>query len=383
MLSKATAVALSSAVAVLLGACTDTPGDETPAGAASPAIGSPAPSSAVHPARRRIVYTDDYWPTWTLHLGGRVIDVRLQVAAAYRKAAWIDEVVHMDVTDGGVVFTSPDGGIWFTDGRTTGRIGTAGMLLGWMWDSSVRTGNTGALAAWTERSGARVWQLVVYDTASGEVAGRRTIPGCRPLGNPRSCTTAAVLGEDVVYYWGAGDTRKGRWRPRLFRFIVSTGSSEPTTQQAYRNELRRSPRGLIRGHTPAAGIPTDGIAQPFVLAGRRLVPVKPGAIVPSRRDATAVFASGTGQRVRFTLPDGYQGAPDYTLVQWLDDDRVVLAAQAHAWAESPGRYDVLVCRLSDGHCRLAVPGPDAAPSRNDHDFDIVRMRVFPHLQLPG
>ncbi len=71
---------------------------------------------------RQVTYTDQYWPTHTIQYGDRTVDISNQVAAAGR-ADDIPGVVHMDVTDDGVVFTTEDGKIWFTDGSAIHQIG--------------------------------------------------------------------------------------------------------------------------------------------------------------------------------------------------------------------------------------------------------------------
>src|SRR6476659_375705 len=80
---------------------------------------------------RKVTYGGGYWPTTKLHYGNHTLDVpeALSVSTA------ATQVVHMDVTDDGVVFTiahlgGSGRGIWFTDGVSVHRIGRIRGYLG-------------------------------------------------------------------------------------------------------------------------------------------------------------------------------------------------------------------------------------------------------------
>jgi hypothetical protein len=99
-----------------------------------------------------------------------------------------------------------------------------------------------------------------------------------------------------------------------------------------------------------------------VVVGSRLVPTDPQPGPEPRR--TRAFDIATGQPVQFRLPNGYHPDPTpafhgndvsgyvnvFTTFEWLDDDTVALTQEGE---ELPNR-DIITCRLSDGHCHLAV-----------------------------
>ena len=63
--------------------------------------------------------------------------------------------------------------------------------------------------------------------------------------------------------------------------------------------------------------------------------------------AVTVRRAGAEERVRLRPPPGYSNDTNLLLmVGWLDDERVVLRAD--------NKDDLLVCRLPDGRCRIAV-----------------------------
>ena len=86
--------------------------------------------------------------------------------------------------------------------------------------------------------------------------------------------------------------------------------------------------------------------------------------------------------MHFRLPAGYQPDPTngyvfpdgpgdpstgFEIFEWIDDDTVALV-QGGGWSTG----DIITCRLSDGHCRLAVK---AAPHN--------QVRIVPGEILPG
>jgi hypothetical protein len=86
----------------------------------------------------------------------------------------------------------------------------------------------------------------------------------------------------------------------------------------------------------------------FNQVGRRLAPVD------SNGDP-AVFRRPTGERVELRVPAGYRApGTEMPLVQWIDDDRVVLFPNEGGGDLPPKVGDLLVCRLPDGQCHVAV-----------------------------
>src|SRR3954466_10468670 len=73
---------------------------------------------------RHVTFGGGYWPTTTIHYGNHTVDLGEELSVRPAETG----VVHMDVTDDGVVFTiatisGAGKGVWFTDGMTTHRIG--------------------------------------------------------------------------------------------------------------------------------------------------------------------------------------------------------------------------------------------------------------------
>jgi hypothetical protein len=67
-----------------------------------------------------------------------------------------------------------------------------------------------------------------------------------------------------------------------------------------------------------------------------------------------VTVADTGRPLRLHAPPRDRNPDDLAVTQWLDADRVVLVD-----TDSADGTDLLVCRLSTGHCRLAERLPDA------------------------
>ena len=65
------------------------------------------------------------------------------------------------------------------------------------------------------------------------------------------------------------------------------------------------------------------------------------------------FVAATGERLRVSVPDGYDDRALY-LFQWLDDDRFALVAESGVKRAPIG--DLLVCRISAGQCRTIASG---------------------------
>jgi hypothetical protein len=91
--------------------------------------------------------------------------------------------------------------------------------------------------------------------------------------------------------------------------------------------------------SPESFVPFDGPQQ---LASR-------GAqIEPDGEQPLAVVDGSTGSDFRFTAPSGYPNTNPIWLVQWLDDDTVVLHS------EQPAGIDLLECHISTGECTVAL-----------------------------
>jgi hypothetical protein len=106
---------------------------------------------------------------------------------------------------------------------------------------------------------------------------------------------------------------------------------------------------MLVGHVEGGGPPyqvIDGAAWQFSVRGGR---VQPQGMQPlDARDGA------TNKRFAFAAPAAYPNTVVTWLVQWLDDDAVVLVA------ESEGGRDLLECRFATGACVLARTLPESA-----------------------
>ncbi len=280
-------------------------------------------------------------------------------------------VLHLDVTDDGFVYTAPDRNpyahppvhdprVWFSDGGTPHQIGTLCQPSLSRLPDEVITANAGSLAAWIDCPDSGPPAIVVLDTSTGREVLRE--PAARFVAKAGFCCYLnALVGDHLYYNRGAARHGTGPNTDQTLRLDLSTRQVskvsawhlyEAPTPAAELDDLRRNPRGLVVGDTWSSGTPTDGIGQAFWVDGTRLVPVL-DANVPS---ATTVFDTATHRPVRLHLPHGYHahhdalGRGDFGIFEWLNDDTVAL--------EGP-TSEILTCRLSNGHCQLAVAGGEA------------------------
>ncbi len=303
---------------------------------------SPSPSvvNPTHTTTRPLVYAVGS----TVHLGDRRIDANAKV-------------MFVDATDDGVVFiTDRDDRLWFDDGTTTESIGRVALLHLGMYP--VSTANPGSLVVWKDGvSPGRTLEgdeFVVYDTARREEVARLPFTGAYNQ----------VLHVDEGHVFLNPDNRTpGCWvydvhvctDPHLFRHDVASGRTRKISQSTFEAELNSHNRMLVlaepRGDTYTMFTATGAH---FRQNGRRLVPTD------SNGDDT-VFRRTNGDMVRLRLPAGYAAARDNIgVVQWLDDDRIVLKVDqdpddiGFGDAYRAGLVDLAVCRLPDGVCRIAV-----------------------------
>jgi len=188
-------------------------------------------------------------------------------------------------------------------------------------------------------------EYVAYDTGQRREAGR--------FGSGRSAIVAVL--DDDVYWLPSGRQCVDfygeclRFKGNAMRFEASTGRQVPVSWASYRAVRGDSTRTLVSPQleeiaegqvvTPARPQPKFSNGFGFRREGNRLV----------GDDGTVdvvVRLARTGAPVKLRVPSDY-GASDYfNIIQWLDDDRVVLTAS--------DTDDLFVCRLSSGRCRLAV-----------------------------
>ncbi|MBA8803689.1 hypothetical protein FB382_001980 [Nocardioides ginsengisegetis] len=349
--TTAAVLAVAFGIAALTGATSPNTNDGPP-----PAnSGTPTPTISAS-STRPIVYSDDVLSDHCrgnpigcigiLHVGDR--EVRID------QALWTVRGWPLGVTDAGVVYAHDDGSVWFTDGGSPRRIatqtcaGTSPTSVG-----GLATGDAGPWAAWFDCTPTHRGDLVVFDTSAGQEVARAPIPPCRSAALP--CTVDAIIGEHVYV------------KDDLLRLDVRTGTVVAATPQMYDEDLRSHPRAFVLGDSWRTGTPVAGLD--FDVVGSRLVPTDPQPGPEPRR--TRAFDIATGRPVEFRLPSGYHPDPTptfhgndvagyvtvFTAFEWLDDDTVALTQEGE---ELPNR-DIITCRLSDGHCDVAVTA--GAPDR--------------------
>ncbi len=338
----AVVLALTAGMGVL--ALTDT--EPTPPAKPAPIpTPTPKPPGEEKAPARKVSYAAGH----TIHWGDRTIDAGGKVG-------------NVSATDTGVVFTrdgpgeenincngSPgcSGALWFTDGTEVVPMGRAygTRIRGYQ----VEFASVGSTVVWLEPAqedrprGSVLHQrgdYVAYDTETRREVGR--------FGSPESHIVAVL--DDYVYWLPDESWCGGRFYeqcPRLtkvMRFDVSNGSQLQVPWASYEADQRSRPRTLVSPNTEHAlgqGPVLTGTVN-FLREGNRLVPDdgNGGPLVVRR--------ALTGERVRFTVPDGYTDLDWFPMLMWLDDDRLALTADDG---------DVLVCRLSSQQCRTSLTKP--------------------------
>jgi hypothetical protein len=336
-----------------------------------------------------LTYTDEYtvdpdidvhWRIQNIQYGDRTLRPEVDATA-------------LDLTDDGLVMVAPDGGIHFTDGQTTEKIGETTMGAGASWvEWGVKTSTSGSLAAWFTPEGPQRW-LVVYDTRVRRVAAQITSPDCDDT-HPRrhgaapggqvhgtSCILTGVVGDRVYYEWSHYGGPLATTRLKVLD--VPTETVSVTDENALTDDLRSHPRGFVLGDAYDIGeVVNQDLNTEAVLFEARGSTLELQRIVRGAGTSTPVYGYGgfdtTGRRLNLQLPGGYAPAEyTYNLFQWLDDDRfAVMAGATHGSGnfgegEWSGYGDILVCDIARDRCILAASGPTSG------------FRLVPHLTLPN
>lgn len=279
------------------------------------------------------------------------------------------DVVFVEATDDGVVFITEDdyqpGGppqkapLWFTDGSDVEQIGVTDVHH--VYDFAVATANPGSLVAWLAvAAGADTRRqhdeaVVVYDTRRHRVVARVPVADSGPS-TIEDIEQIAVNGDRV--YWENGAV--------VTRYDVSTETREAVSWEAYHADLARNPRMLAFGNaSDQRAAPPPVVAQrlaAFMQEGDRLVPTDSIHYGSGRNEIPTTRVDG--QPLELRLSDGYEpatGTRSYVVVQWLDDDTLVLFAY-HEHNELPMHVgDILVCPVPSGTCEVVVPASDSTP----------------------
>jgi len=361
---RATAVA-AAATAVLLtvfGAAALTRGDDRSAPPVSPPTQTDVAPPAAPPVRP-VVYLEsknaqgrvaDYsgdaaprgggngWKGKTFHYGDRLIHTGVRFS-------WTD------ATDDGVAFSTEGGRIYFyfAGQSTIKQIGSLGVSpTSYRASGLVRSGNSGSLLAWFDVSDPKSPELMVYDTRQQRFVARHRVPPCK-----KYCTPEAVVGDHV--YWSDHEIAYGHTDLRNIRmFDVPTGSDSPADRTSFADDVRHRPRGLILGNSPDGDVVVPGEGIAFHVAGTRLFVAAHGDEPPyfgTHITFTSALDTATGKPIDMSLPKGYGAGARFGLIQWLDDDRFAVMGGLRHGVEV---YDILVCSIAGGDCRLTVPQGD-------------------------
>ena len=264
-------------------------------------------------------------------------------------------VVELDLTDDGVAVRTADNRVWFTDGGTVDEISSIGET-GWqdesgggdlLWGTYVGrmvSSDSGSEVAWFEFPQPRSPEVVVYDTASGHVVYRDR----HPIDLPYTDVTSGLYSVDAESVYGFTDLTFGEELRPTWRIDLATGAfkpmAQPTSYQAIlqRKGLARTLLISDRTNDPADFVPFDGLVE-FSVVGTR--------VTSAGKQPHFVKDGLTGRDFEFNAPPGYAETRSLWLVQWRDDDTVVLHAKQR------GGVDLLECLVSTSDCKLAVQAP--------------------------
>jgi hypothetical protein len=268
-------------------------------------------------------------------------------------------VDELDLTDQGVAYRTADGRIWFSDGDTTEEIGNlgepvepAGELDAWAMQSDfagvrstgwIVSGNSGSLLSWFDFTGPGSPHVVVYDTAARDVVLRTGVD--IPQGSwaaPHSVT------QNAAYLFRNPDPVADDEMPQV-RLDFTSGAQTPISPEEYLAETHgRSARSLLISHAEQ-GFELDEIIE----GPGRQFDVHRGRLRPMGMQPIEVRDGLTGDRLELRAPDGYPDTNPVWLVQWLDDDSMVIF-------DPVGDQDqLLVCPVPKGTCQIAVTGPSS------------------------
>jgi hypothetical protein len=288
------------------------------------------------PTARKLVYVDSSWPMRKIHVGDQTVDISDQLPPRNKGD---DEwgMVFLQVSGDGVVLLTHDGRVWFTDGNEIVRIGQTGSPTRIISLGALKTGMSGSIAAWVDGTGGTPEMFVFNTTQRAEVA---RVP-CPKCGEPE------IAGNRVYWEKNGDDARNGPW----VMFDPETGETRRVPATAYAEDLVSQPRALIVGDSQAQGQVGTGLGQEFLGVDDRLVPLaesdQPGPVF------TKAWDTRSGKQLDLRIPTAYDGQ-GFRIFDWLDDDRIALEAHND---RNPDRVaDLLVCRISTGGCRVAVPG---------------------------
>ncbi len=303
-------------------------------------IGNPdrsnVPVEQPEPSSRPLTYADGA----VIHYGDQTVEAA-------------GPVVELDLTDQGVAFRTDDNRIWFTDGSSVDELGTAGepVLPGsdlerWL-PTGMRfataassgwlvSGNSGSYVFWFDFSGQDGPEAVVYDTEAERVVLRSEVD--IPEGawaGPHSVT------DEYAYLYLDPDPFADDQMPQA-RLDLATGAQARVSPAGYLADAASHPaRSFLISHAEQ-GFElfeiTEGAGNQFDVHGGRL---RPAGMQPIEvRDGL------TDERIALRAPAGYPNANTVWLVEWLDDDTVIMLDPTGDQAR------LLECPVPSGRCEV-------------------------------
>lgn len=198
----------------------------------------------------------------------------------------------------------------------------------------VTPAEVGSLLVWLDRD-----DVVIYDTHDRGVVARVPLNGLR-LANPITPL------EEAVYWTEYDDATATKLSDgKLVRYDVSTGTRTRASQADYRAETRTAVSPIL----VVGSAESKDAAEDFTVIDSRLE-----LSTDTQSAPPPVFVAATGERLRVSVPDGYDGET-LSLFQWLDDDRFALVASVPGVGRAP-TGDLLVCRIAAGQCHTIANG---------------------------
>ena len=197
--------------------------------------------------------------------------------------------------------------------------------------------------AWFEFPEPDAPEVVVYDTRAREVVVRTQVSV-----EPGNWVAPHSVDDESAIFFLDPDPFADDQMPQV-RLDLTTDAQAPVSPQDYLADVGKRPGANPRDQPSGEWISlyeiTDGAAWNFGVEGGR---VQPQGMQPLQvRDAL------TGKRFAFDAPAEYPRSNEVWLVQWLDDDTVVLLS-----TEGEGN-DLIECHVSTRACQIAVSGPDS------------------------
>jgi len=272
-----------------------------------------------------------------IHLGDRTVGTGLSIDS-------------LDVTDGGAVFTTGDGSIWFTDGSETWQIGaTSGGTLDphserWGWAGPrwwVATSSTGSVVAWFERQGdGGATDLVVFDAGADQEVGRASVdlrPGFHGV--------IDVVADDTVLW-----SEQGAPGDDFYWHYHVGGELREIPRATWLGLVTAEPGRLVVTDPFGDGLQgTDEASNEHADFPLAQFTVKDGRAEPTSAVGNVFYSSPTRPVRKLHLTTDVPDGTTLWIAEWLDDDHFVLMNR---------RNDLFTCEVSASSCRPTLSGDD-------------------------